>query len=183
MGGEEYACYHDLIGGEHGEPSDAEIDAALADAANAILPGAFPSQFPACSGGASDSERTWTLAELQAGDHPAWFADQSRAHILLNASLALQTVVALEATGITSSTDVFIEGGFRQNTTYCKLLAALVPGRTVACTSFAQATSAGAALLGHALLEGCHPSAFADRFAIDEAAITAPTLENWMLIA
>lgn len=178
MGGQEYGCYHDLIGGDHGGFDAAAADAALAEANNRILPGAFPSQFPAMSGGATDAERSYSLAELQAGERPAWFADQARAHILLNASLALQTVVALRHTGLGPETAVFIEGGFRQNPTYLHLLAALLPGQPVACTSFDQATSAGAALLGHALLDGSDPRAVGGEIAIEETPIAVTDIPN-----
>lgn len=178
MGGQEYARYHELIGGEHGDFDPARMDAALAEPADRILPGAFPSQFPDLAGGATDSERRYSLDQLDAGERPAWFAERTRAHDLLNASLALQTRVAFDAAGIGEDTAIFIEGGFRDNASYCALLAALYPDRTVACTGLAHATCVGTALLAHSLVSGGTPFDYADRLTIDEHPIAAPELPS-----
>lgn len=178
MGGQDYGLYHELIGGDHVAFDAARVDQALAEPGQAIVPGAFPSQFQEVQGGAQDGSDWYSVADLQAGKRPAWFADQERAHDLLNVSLALQTLVALEHTDIGPATTVFVEGGFRQNSTYLAVLAALLgPGR-LRCTSLEQATATGTALLGHALLADCDPQAFAGSLHIDEEPVQVPELPH-----
>jgi L-fuculokinase len=178
MGGQEYALYHDLIGGSDPGFDPARLALACARTGDGILPGAFPSQFPRPRGGAYADGLTLTLAELKAGTRPAWFADQALAHDLLNLSLALQTEVAIRRTGIKSGTQIFIEGGFRNNPAFLALLAALLPDNPIACTSLAQATSSGAALLGHAHLAGVAPTALADAIVIEEQPVARQAVAN-----
>jgi L-fuculokinase len=176
MGGLDYQLYHGLIGGSDPAFDAARVDAALARTGDAILPGANASQFPRCHGGALDDGRVVPLADLHAGRTPAWFADQALAHDLLNASLALQSAVAIARTGTGPGATIYVEGGFRNNPVFLAILAALLPDNPVVLTSLAEATSSGTALLGHALLAGTDPTAFADRIAIDEVPVTAPRL-------
>lgn len=178
MGGQEYACYHELIGGDHVGFDAARVDAALAEPEDRILPGAFPSQFPHVRGGATEKGATYDLDRLRAGERPAWFGDRERAHDLLNVSIALQTRVALERTGVGPRTRIFVEGGFRNNPTYLATLAALFPDQTVACTSLEQATGVGTAICGHALAGGVDPQALAQGVAIDEDPVRAPELPH-----
>lgn len=178
MGGQEYGCYHNLIGGDHITFDAAGVDRILADPGDMVLPGAFPSQFPRVNGGILENGVVHELAELQAGYRPAWFADQRCAHMRLNVSLALQTKVALERTGIGPQTPVFIEGGFRQNETYRHVLAALMPERTVACTELSQAAASGAALLALALADGRDPRDYAAVCQIAKAPVTPPDLPH-----
>ena len=178
MGGQEYDHYHGLIGGEHGSFDAARVNEALAAVDQAFVPGAFPSQFPAVSGGAVAGDEQFSLSDLADGRRPAWFADPTRAHDLLNASLAIQTTVALEATGVNPGTTIFVEGGFRNNPSYLAMLSALYPNQRVVCTSLEQATAVGAALLGWSALDNCAPTAFADRFTISEREVATPDLPN-----
>ena len=178
MGGQDYGLYHGLIGGADPAFTAARVDAALADAGRAVLPGAFASQFPKCRGGLLDAGKFITLDALKAGMKPAWFTDPALGHDLLNISLALQTEVALRRTDITDDTTIFVEGGFRHNPVFLGVLSALFPKATIACTSLAQATASGAALLGHALLAGQDPGALADRIVIEEQPVARPVLAN-----
>jgi L-fuculokinase len=163
MGGQEYGLYHDLIGGEDPGALPAW------DPTRIVLPGAFPGQFPGLAGGLVDGPARIPLADVKAGRAPAWFRDPVQGHGLLNASLAYQSEIAIRRTGTGPGTRLFIEGGFRKNTPYCRLLADRFPG--AALTGFAEATSAGTALLGLAALANTTPMAFADRITIEELPI------------
>ncbi len=178
MGGQDYGLYHGLIGGADPAFDGARVDAALLATRDAVLPGAFPSQFPRCRGGLLADDQVITLDALKAGTAPVWFRDAARAHDLLNISLALQTEVALRRTDITDRTAIFVEGGFRNNPVFLAVLAALFPNNDVVLTNLAQATSAGAALLGHALLSDSTPAALADGIVIDEQPVARPSLPN-----
>ena len=178
MGGMDYALYHGFIGGSDPGFASTRVDAALAQCHRAVLPGAYPSQFPACSGGLRDDATIISLSALKHGQQPAWFSDAATGHDLLNISLALQSEVALRRTDIGPDTAIFVEGGFRHNSTFLAVLAALFPSNPVVLTSLSQASSAGAALLGHALLGHCHPLDLADAITISEQAVARPTLVN-----
>ena len=69
-------------------------------------------------------------------------------------------------------------GGFRNNPAFLALLAALLPDNPIACTSLAQATSSGAALLGHAHLAGVAPTALADAIVIEEQPVARQAVAN-----
>lgn len=178
MGGQDYALYHGLIGGEDPEFSANRINAALANPQRLVLPGAFPSQFPGARGGLRDGHAVVSLADLQHGRIPGWFKEPQLGHDLLNISLALQTEVALRRTDITDATTIFIEGGFRNNSTFLAVLAALFPHNPICCTSLAQATAAGAALCGHALLAACTPRELAASITIEVQPVGRPVLDQ-----
>src|SRR5208283_1692901 len=137
MGGMDYALYHDLAGGADPGFDPVRLDRALARRGDAVLPGAFPSQFSAVKGGLLANGTVITVAALKAGERPAWFRDPVLAHDLHNVSLALQSEVALRRTGMGPDTTIFIEGGFRQNATFLAVLASLLPTNTIACTNLA----------------------------------------------
>ena len=182
MGGQEYALYHELAGGADPGFDPARYAAACTRTGDGVLPGAFPSQFPRPRGGVYTNGNVTSLADLKAGQRPTWFADQVLAHDLLNLSLALQTEVAIRRTGIMAGTTIFIEGGFRNNPAFLALLTALLPANPICCTSLAQATSSGAALLGHAHLAGVAPTALADAIVIEEQpvpGVTVPGLDGY----
>jgi len=178
MGGMDYALYHGLIGGSDPGFNQARLDTTLTHRHRAVLPGAYPSQFPTCSGGLYDNATLISLTALKGGQRPAWFNDTALAHDLLNISLALQSEVALRRTDLGPTTAIFVEGGFRSNATFLAVLAALFPTNPIVLTNLSQASSAGAALLGHALLSRCHPLALAEAITISEQAVARPALVN-----
>ncbi len=167
MGGMDYALYHDAIGGTDTGLDAKRLAASISDPDRGFMPGAYPSQFAGVRGGVRDGARLFTVDELRAGRKPAWFSDSATSHDLLNVSLALQSEVALRRTDISDGTTIFVEGGFRNNTTFLAVLASLFPKNPIALTNLAQASAAGAALLGHALLNHIHPRSLADAITID----------------
>jgi sugar (pentulose or hexulose) kinase len=100
-----------------------------------------------------------------------------RALAVLNISLALQTLVALERAGGAAGTEVFTEGGFRRNEGYNAVLASALCGAGSAggascegrayLTDISEATALGAAMTAAAALEGINPDALGDRFDIE----------------
>jgi len=85
----------------------------------------------------------------------------------LDMSLALATRQALQRVGATQGTQIFIEGGFANNPSYCALLAALLPDCTIALTNMKEGTSFGAALTGWMLAEGLDLDAIGNEFTIE----------------
>ena len=178
MGGQDYGLYHNLIAGDDAAFDTQRIDACLAHADRAILPGASPSQFPGMSGGASADDQQWSLDDLQAGNAPAWFADPVMAHDYLNISLAIQTKVALQRTDMAEESVVFVEGGFRNNGTYLAVLAALLPQASIALTDLPQATAGGTAILALALAQGRELADYAEQLTIAEQPVATPNLDH-----
>ncbi len=178
MGGQDYGLYHGIIGGTDPTFDAQRVDTALANTGRLVLPGAFPSQFPNVRGGLRDGYAAVSVADLQAGRVPGWFKDPQLGHDLLNISLALQTEVALRRTDINEATTIFVEGGFRNNPTFLAVLAALFPHNPICCTNLAQASAAGAALLGQALLGNCTPRDLAARITIDMQPVGRPPLAH-----
>ncbi|TVR15369.1 MAG: hypothetical protein EA401_02900 [Planctomycetota bacterium] len=182
MAGQDYGLYHDLIGGVDPGYDPQRVARSIAHVGNAIMPGAFPSQFPGWHGGANEDDGTtrrhWSVEELRAGQGPTWWSDQDQAHDLLNVSLALQSQVALQRTGISEHTTICIEGGFSNNGTYVAMLAECFPQATVALTNIEEATSCGTALLALALAEGKDLKDYRDTVPIIMDPVSAPRFDG-----
>ena len=86
---------------------------------------------------------------------------------LLDASLVIQTLVALSRAGLEKGMDTFTEGGFRKNSDYNTLLAAALPENSLYLTDIAEATAFGAAMTAIAALEGSEPGSLGERFEVD----------------
>ena len=86
-------------------------------------------QFPGSGSRAVQDGGEFPLAAMGSGaGAPPFFGDGGRALAVLNISLALQTLVALERTGLATGTEVFTEGGFRKNAGYNAVLASALRG-------------------------------------------------------
>ncbi|MEI6385178.1 MAG: FGGY family carbohydrate kinase [Spirochaetota bacterium] len=137
---------------------------------NFILPEVVPGsgQFPGSKPRAIEARRSYSLAEISEGKaKPAFLSDRAIATAALDASLVIQTIVALRRAGLEDGMDVITEGGFRKNGEYNALLAAALPRNSCYLTDIAEATSFGAAMCGMAALEGKDPSALAGRFEVE----------------
>ncbi|MCE1197236.1 carbohydrate kinase, partial [bacterium] len=176
LGGKEYEVWTGLFGAKSGAapaaaaaPSPALYARILADRSAFILPEIVPGsgQFPGSIPQAVEGGRRYRLADIEAGRaRPAFMDDPAMAEAVLNLSLALQTMVALERAGLAPGQTIFTEGGFRNNRDYNAILAAALPANPVHLTDMSEATSFGAALTGLAALEGTTPSALGGLFSI-----------------
>lgn len=180
LGGLEYETYHKILADRHSRTDhpgfDPALVASLIEENNThVLPsvvkgaGQFPESDPRVVEIGDTGERTEIpLEEIQDGRRsPHVFEDYERALAIVDLSVAIQTVVALKRVGLTEGTDVFIEGGFRNNETYLALLTALLPNNPVSLTSIEEATSFGAALCGKAALTGQAVEELSDSVAIE----------------
>ena len=178
MGGQDYAMYHEIIGGDHiNDATQTALDALLAQQAG-ILPGASASLFPDCHGEACANGEKWSLEQLVTGQQPAWWTNPATAHHYLNISLALQAAYALQCTEISPETTVYVEGGFRHNPVFLQVLAAYLSPRQVMCTDIGQASALGAGIAAWAGAEQIHPRDLGQEITIDRQPVTAPTLAN-----
>ncbi|MCK5197028.1 MAG: hypothetical protein KAR21_01680, partial [Spirochaetales bacterium] len=122
-----------------------------------ILPGVVKGagQFPDSDPRIIDNRVEFSLKEVTERDVlPPFFKDYKKAYLVLVLSLAMQTKVAINRINAPTGSPIYIEGGFRHNKNYVKLLASIFPESPVYLTNIAEATSYGAALLGKAAWEG-----------------------------
>ena len=180
LGGMEYDSWVGLIaecaGSRPVDPGPSAYPALFEDGDCFILPEVVPGsgQFPGSRARAIQGGKTFHFEDIQAGrEVPEFLRDPSRAMAALDASLVIQTLVALDRAGIGPGMDVYTEGGFRKNADYNALLAAALPEGSTYLTDLAEATSFGAAMCGMAALDSSEPSAYRDRFAIDYRRVTA----------
>ncbi|HWR10834.1 MAG TPA: FGGY family carbohydrate kinase [Rectinemataceae bacterium] len=141
----------------------------VSECSSFILPEIVPGsgQFPGSIPQAVEGGIRYGLSDIEAGRaKPAFLADPAKAKAVLNLSIALQTIVALERAGLADRQKIFTEGGFRNNAEYNAVLAAALPENPLFLTDMSEATSFGTALTGLAALEGKSPSDLAGLFSI-----------------
>jgi len=137
--------------------------------------GMFPRSVPRVASG----RNVYSLADLKADPSrlPRDLPNEDL-YAALNLSLALHTQVGLNRAGAKDGTAVYIEGGFRKNDAYGRLLAALFPASRVAYTGMTEATSFGAALLGKCAVEKRHPRDLSDTFDLAADPVAAAGLSG-----
>jgi len=121
-----------------------------------ILPGVVKGagQFPDSDPRVIDDGLEFSLKEIAEGNViPPFFNNYKKAFLVLVLSLAMQTKVSIDRINPPAGSPIYIEGGFRHNINYVKLIASLYPGSPVYLTSIDEATSYGAALLGKSAYE------------------------------
>jgi len=181
LGGMEYEAWSRAIAeasaGASADPAAGDYRELFRSASDFILPELVPGsgQFPGSLPRAVQGGKAYALADIESGASvPPFLWDPRRALAALNASLAIQTLVALERAGTGPGTEVYTEGGFRRNAGYNAILAAVLGGASrgrVFLTDISEATAFGAAMTAAAALEGGTPDALGDRFTIEYKAV------------
>lgn len=176
-GGLEYEAWANLIDGESALGRQPAFDPdvyrrVLGSGSIFIMPELVrgSGQFPASISRAIEGGREYSLESMRAGGpRPDFLAHRAEAYAALNLSLAIQTGIALERSGLEKGSEVFVEGGFRKNEDYVALVQALVPGSRTALTGMPEATSLGAAMTAKAALTGAGLDALASDFEIEKS--------------
>ncbi len=146
-----------------------------------ILPGVTKGtgQFPDSEARVVSGKEIYSLQEIQSETNlPSFLKNYEYAYAVLILSLAIQTKVALDRTGIQPGMPIFTEGGFRKNTCYNKLLTAFYPQSAVYTTALSEATAFGAAITALAGLTDNNPKDLQHLINIDTKQIAAVKLEN-----
>jgi sugar (pentulose or hexulose) kinase len=136
-----------------------------------LLPELTPGsgQYPASRSRVVDNGKEF-LFDAEAGalkTIPPCFDDYETAFAILCISLVMQTITALERTGLQKGYEVFTEGGFRKNESYNKLLSSAFPGNKAFLTDIAEATALGAAMTAKMALTGKSLNDLSGDFEVD----------------
>lgn len=167
LGGKEFEVWSDLVEDLPKKINPEIFRKIISEQSDFITPEivAGSGQFPGAVPGAFEGSDFVALCDIEKGiKKPAFFAEPSKFLAVLDLSLVMQTLVALERTGIEKGQKIYIEGGLRHNAEYCSLLAASLPDNPVLLTDMEEATAFGAALTALAALEGITPSELSERF-------------------
>jgi sugar (pentulose or hexulose) kinase len=103
-------------------------------------------QFTKTRAGILEKGTFYPFAGITEAHHPAVMRQPERFWALLDTSLVIQTLTALDRVGRKNGDRVFTEGGFRQNEGYNALLSSALPHNKVFLTNLNEATSCGAAM-------------------------------------
>jgi sugar (pentulose or hexulose) kinase len=183
-GGTEFETYRNLLIDISGVSSDPPFDLDLystiiKEKKLFILPSVDKGLgiFPFAEPGTVENGLKTDLKTLLSGEQtPKFFKHYQTGFAVLNISLAIQTYHAIKMTGFDGKGTVFIEGGFRRNTPYLKLLGALFPKATISLTKMEEATAFGSAILAKAALERVQPERTAEYIDIQVTNIETPTI-------
>jgi sugar (pentulose or hexulose) kinase len=122
-----------------------------------LLPELTPGsgQFPQSRARVVEDGREYPYAEISRGrQRPPCFKDYETGLALLRISLVMQSLTALERTGLLPGIEVFTEGGFRKNEAYNTFVSAALKDNRVFLTDINEATALGAAMTAKMALTG-----------------------------
>ena len=169
LGGQEFETWSKLLMAAHKREDFPPYDEAryrkiLREADCFLLPEllAGTGQFPGSKPRVVEGGKTWAYADIAGGaggmdcgaGRPPCFDDYEQGFAVLRISLVMQSLVALERTGLQAGTEIFTEGGFRKNEAYNRLLSAAFRNNRVYLTGIAEASALGAALTAKMALTG-----------------------------
>ncbi|MDR1030062.1 MAG: carbohydrate kinase [Treponema sp.] len=174
QGGQEFETWSRLLMEMHGQRELPRFDLSLYRSLLAkkrafLMPELTPGsgQFPQSQARIVEDGREYSFATIAHGKEiPPVFKQYEQGIALLDISLVMQTLTALERTGLVPGTAIFTEGGFRNNQGYHTLLSAALPNNRVFLTSIAEATALGAAITGKMALTGKKLSDLSEDFEI-----------------
>ncbi|MDR2403552.1 MAG: carbohydrate kinase [Spirochaetaceae bacterium] len=202
LGGQEFESWSGALMGIHGRkdlpPYDPGLYRSILEERNAfLLPEltAGSGQFPDSKPRVSEGGIAYSYGDITAGNSiPPSFKNYQRGFALLRISLVMQTLTALERTGLDSGdaatrspAEVFTEGGFRKNDAYNALLSTALPHNRVFLTDIAEASALGAAMTAKMALTGKALADLAKDFTIEYQEIPKadipeifPYRESWL---
>ncbi|OQY30877.1 MAG: hypothetical protein B6241_15175 [Spirochaetaceae bacterium 4572_59] len=146
-----------------------------------IIPGIVrgAGQFPDSTPRIIEGDKVYSLSELEHQHYPDFFSEYKYAHAVLNLSLAIQTSVSLERVSVPAGVPIYIEGGFRRNDVYKRLIASLYPDSPVYTTNIKEASSYGAAISAKAAYEKLALDELADFVQIEMELVEPVDLKNF----
>jgi sugar (pentulose or hexulose) kinase len=181
LAGLEFDVYMGMLKERHIQKKFPPFDRALVEDILArrsefILPSIVPfGMFPDSKARIIEGENVYPFGDVATGKIPGFFDNFERSYVILTLSIALQTRVALERTGLKKGMSVFIEGGFSHNEFFTNLIASLCPTAQCFITDLNEASGFGAALLALSAMEGTNPKLLRDRFTIKTIRLEPPS--------
>ncbi|MDR1949605.1 MAG: carbohydrate kinase [Spirochaetaceae bacterium] len=178
LGGQEFESWSGVLMGIHHRQDLPPYDpplyrSILAERKSFLLPEltAGSGQFPNSKPRVTEEGLSYPYGDIAGGKRiPPSFNNYERGFALLRISLVMQTLTALERTGLDSGSapgaaapnsdsprppaEVFTEGGFRKNEAYNALLSAALRRNRVFLTDIAEASAFGAAMTAKMALTG-----------------------------
>ncbi|GHV91161.1 carbohydrate kinase [Spirochaetia bacterium] len=131
-------------------------------------------QFPGSKPRVTEGGKTWFYEDIayaveghEGAGLPPCFNDYEQGFAVLRISLVMQSLVALERTGLKPGQEIFTEGGFRKNEAYNRLLSSAFRDNKVYLTSIAEASALGAAMTAKMALSGKSLGELAGDFEVD----------------
>ena len=134
-------------------------------------------QFPESKARISDNGKSYYINSKEKSS-----ADFETSFALLRISLVMETLTALERTGIKSGYDIYIEGGFRKDESYSRLLSSYLRENKVFLTDINEASALGAAMIAKMALSGKSLKDLAQDFEIsynEQGKSSFPELEDY----
>lgn len=185
-GGTEFETYQTILNNLAGDQPDPLFDIDLynrivSEKKLFILPSVDKGVgiFPFAEPGAVENGVKIDLKTLQSKKEiPEFFNHFKTGLAVLNLSLAIQTYYALKMTGFDGEGTVFVEGGFRKNIPYLKLLGALFPKATISLTKMEEATAFGSAILAKTALDRTQPEYTSNVFEIETTIVETCTIDS-----
>lgn len=185
MGGLEFETYMTLLQKFNKRDNYPSFDrdvlqSVLDNNSDFIIPGVVKGagQFPDSTPRIIEGEKVYSLSELEHEHFPDFFSKYKYAHAVLNLSLAIQTSVSLERVSVPAGVPIYIEGGFRRNDVYKRLIASLYPDSPVYTTNIKEASSYGAAISGKAAFEKVSLEELSDYVQIEMELVEPVDLKN-----
>ena len=131
-----------------------------------LLPELTPGsgQFPASKARITEDNQDFFYDRTE---NPPCLKDYETSFAVLQLSLVMQTMTALERAGLEKGYEIFTEGGFRKNEPYNILLASAFPENKYFLTDIAEATALGAAMTAKMALTGKKLTDLAGDFTVD----------------
>jgi sugar (pentulose or hexulose) kinase len=175
FGGQEFETWSKVLMALHGRqdvpPYDpARYQSLLQKADCFLLPEllAGTGQFPGSKARIVEAGKTWLFDDISHNKNvPPCFKDYEQGFAALQISLVMQSLVALERTGLMPGTDIITEGGFRKNEAYNRLVSSAFKDNRVYLTSIAEATALGAAMTAKMAVANKSIDELADDFDVD----------------
>lgn len=185
MGGEEFAVYDAMIrktfqNKEYPQYDQELYQKIITEQRLFVLPSVVKGagQFPDSDARIVSDNHSTLLEALSEQKVKELFSSNQEFYAALNISLALQTEVALQRAGMEIGMTVFVEGGFRRNDPYNRLLTALFPDSTICLTELQEASALGAAILAKAALENTDPMSMRDLMNIKFEPVSKTSLKE-----
>jgi sugar (pentulose or hexulose) kinase len=179
LGGQEFETWSERIMAIHGRKDipgyDGELyRSLLRERDTFLLPElvAGSGQFPRSRPRIVEKGREYPYGALSGEGIPPCLRDYEKAFALLRISLVMQTLTALERTGLAPGKEVFTEGGFRKDEAYHQLLAAALKDNRVFLTDIAEASALGAAMTAKMALTGRRLTELSGDFETDYHEVT-----------